>query len=529
MSASADRAPPPARSALGRLALAGALLLGEYLLLSFAVDAQSVLGRGGAWQIAGHAGAVGPLLLVVAAALVLSSAGRREGLGPLATGPVRLGPVLVHAALAVALGAVTWLAFGRREAPPGPPLLWLLALGGTALGGALTLYHALVGDFRWLGRALPRVALVGGALGVAAWLAGLASSLLWEPLADATFVTASIVLDGLGFTLEVDYAARVIGLEGFYVSVAPVCSGVEGIGLYLVLMTGFIVHDRATLRLPRALVLLPLGVGVVWLGNALRIAGLMVLGARVNAEVAVGSFHSKAGWALFSAITVGMALLARSSPLLSRREAPRELLSSPATPWVLPLVTWLGVGLVTSSLAEAYDPLYGLAVVAAGAVLWRHRAVHRTWLERPSLAAWFLGLLVGAVWLAVPVEGTTVAPGEGWSAALLVVWLVARVVGAVIVVPICEELAFRGFLARWLTGRDFVAVRYQDLSWIGIVASSVAFGLLHERWVLGVATGLAFALLVRQRGRLVDAVAAHAVSNLVIAAFTLATGAWHHW
>ncbi|GEM_PF-4966851 len=102
----------------------------------------------------------------------------------------------------------------------------------------MTLHPALVGALRWFGRAPLRLALAGGGLGEVAWLPRLAASLLGELLSETTFVTVSMVLDGLGYALQIDHAVCVIGLEESPASVAPVCSGVGGIGLFQAHMTG---------------------------------------------------------------------------------------------------------------------------------------------------------------------------------------------------------------------------------------------------------------------------------------------------
>jgi membrane protease YdiL (CAAX protease family) len=47
--------------------------------------------------------------------------------------------------------------------------------------------------------------------------------------------------------------------------------------------------------------------------------------------------------------------------------------------------------------------------------------------------------------------------------------------------------------------------------------------------LLGIFAGLAFALVLRWKGRMGDAVVAHAVSNLLLAAWVLGLGDWAQW
>ena len=64
-------------------------------------------------------------------------------------------------------------------------------------------------------------------------------------------------------------------------------------------------------------------------------------------------------------------------------------------------------------------------------------------------------------------------------------WLFFRVVGSVIIIPVAEELAFRGYLTRRLISSDFRSIPPGHLTWISFFASSLLFGVLHGRWLAG--------------------------------------------
>jgi CAAX prenyl protease-like protein len=100
----------------------------------------------------------------------------------------------------------------------------------------------------------------------------------------------------------------------------------------------------------------------------------------------------------------------------------------------------------------------------------------------------------------------------------------------VITVPVSEELAFRGFLLRRLISADFESVSFQRWSFLAVVVSSLAFGLLHgDRWIAGTMAGVLYAVAQRWRGRIGDAVAAHAVTNALICIWVLWGGHWSLW
>ena len=112
---------------------------------------------------------------------------------------------------------------------------------------------------------------------------------------------------------------------------------------------------------------------------------------------------------------------------------------------------------------------------------------------------------------------------------LAAVWIIGRLLGAVLVVPIVEELAFRGFLLRRIIGSEFETVPYGRWSWPAAIASSLVFAASHQQWVGGFVAGLLYAYTQKRRGLLSDAIVAHAVTNALIAAQVLLASHWSLW
>jgi CAAX prenyl protease-like protein len=113
--------------------------------------------------------------------------------------------------------------------------------------------------------------------------------------------------------------------------------------------------------------------------------------------------------------------------------------------------------------------------------------------------------------------------------ALRVGWVGFRVIGSVLTVPIAEELAFRGYVLPKLVAANFESVRPGQFTWWAYLGSSMLFGLLHGRWLAGTLAGIGYALALRQRGQLADAVVAHMTTNALIAAYVLSQQAWSLW
>ena len=101
------------------------------------------------------------------------------------------------------------------------------------------------------------------------------------------------------------------------------------------------------------------------------------------------------------------------------------------------------------------------------------------------------------------------------------------VAGSVVTAPIPEELAFRGHCSA-VCSPPFNQVTFQ-FTWISFLLSSLLFGALHGRSLLGTLADLLHAFAVCRRGRLPDAVTANATINALITPDVLITGKWNLW
>jgi len=493
----------------------------EYYAISGSVDAQLVaIARGGWWSALVNFELIArAAFLCTTCALVLMRPSRAElrRLGARAERALWLG----HALIFGLFWATTRVMFQSAEAPRGPALLWLASWGVIGVASAVTLCIGLIG----VPRARPAALL--GALGVGLSLAWLMNEFgwwtqnLWRPFSAAALTMAAFLLK-LGFAnVQVDSARYVLTLDDFAVHVEAGCSGLESMGMVLLLTLIYLAIFRRELRFPRALLLLPLGLMLTWLGNGLRLAIMLWIGARVDPELALGGFHSKAGWVLFSAIALGIAYLGHHSPWLSkeRERADSEQDRQLTTAFLLPLIVLLAIALVGGMLGHGDGGGYAVRMacgVLTLAVLWNKYSDLR-WREPGALGACLLGFSLGLIWLgsAWPFPAADPSGPSGF-------WLVVRALGFSTVVPLAEELAFRGYLLRVLQNRQFEQVSYRSGPWWAIAISSLVFGALHERWLAGTVAGALYALIQLRSGRLRDAVLAHASTNATLAVFALA-------
>ncbi len=520
-----------------RWALPIALLLAEYLTLSFVVD----------WPMAGPAVRLAGALRIAVPVAIGGGASawllaRRDlPRAPQGTAarlpPWRPCPALAVQPAAFALTAV----LAHRLMGEGAPPVSTGALGAWLACAAVTAILALASaaPLRWTLRFVAdrwRVPLFALALGLLSWRAAAAAEGLWGSLSAATLHSVAWLLRCVAGEVTVDPTQSLIGLRGFEVMVAPICSGVDGLGLVVLFQAVWISLRRARLRWARVLVLLPFGAVAALAANVVRIAVLILVGASGRDELAMGGLHSKLGWLLFVAIALGSVALAERVAWLQRSGDAATLEDGGVPPaaaaYLAPMLGALGAALVSSMWSEdSLDLWYGARIVVALTVL----VLFRASLPRPALSWSWVPVLIAAgvcaVWILWaggegrgPAEGLArMDPAARWS------WIAIRIAGSCLVIPLVEELAFRGFLMPWLVSPDFESLPRRAWTWPAVALSSLAFGALHQQWLVGTAAGLAFAAARLYRGRLGDAVLAHALCNAGVAAAVLLGDRWDLW
>jgi CAAX prenyl protease-like protein len=205
-----------------------------------------------------------------------------------------------------------------------------------------------------------------------------------------------------------------------------------------------------------------------------------------------------------------------------------------------PFAVYIAFLVAESLTRDAFDgrSLYAAQVAVVAALLaWFWPAYEE--LRRPVRAGagdWALAAATGAVvftlWINLDFEWAQLGAGRGVAGELAQgdgprTLVALRFVGAVLVVPLMEELFWRSFLTRWLDRGDFLAVDPRSVSWRSILIASVVFGAEHHLWLAGIVAGIAYGWLYRRTGSLWPVVAAHALTNLLLEVWVHRTGSWH--
>jgi exosortase E/protease (VPEID-CTERM system) len=523
-----------------RAAILGVLFFVEKFFLTQFVDlerADAALGIGAYFRIAQHFGF--RFIVALVAALIIFAFTRGKPWQSLTRSAPQMAYfrpawIAAHLALIACLAWLSSLLF--PSTPPSMPFAAVVCLWLTCGAAAIFCAFAAMAPLPlWLkaARALGNIWLYSAAAALAAAAAIPLTQALWRPTAAATFQLVRLILLPILPGLTADPATRVLGTHGFAVEILEFCSGLEGMSLILVFTIAWLWYFRKEYRFPRALLLIPFGVTLMFGLNAVRIAVLVLIGNAGNREVAVYGFHSQAGWIAFNAVAVGIAVWTRRSRWLNRSEEPLQgdQSDNPTSLFLMPLLAILAAGMLSHALSGKFEWFYPIRLFACLAVIviYRHRIAALDW--RGSWRGPLLGIGVFFVWIVgvhflasdygMPEALAAAPPPLRWG------WIVCRVAASVFTVPLAEELAYRGFLMRRLQARDFDSLAYERVGWFAVAASSVLFGAAHGAlWLPGSVAGFAYGWIVKRQGHLGEALTAHMTTNFLVAVVALGLGNW---
>jgi len=191
-------------------------------------------------------------------------------------------------------------------------------------------------------------------------------------------------------------------------------------------------------------------------------------------------------------------------------------------------------GLSRAELRWLYPVQVG-SVALLLALCWRRYHELRVPLPRPGqlLGAVGVGIAVFALWINLDAPWMTIGTSPGYDPRNdgEIDWLLAaiRIGGAMLVVPVMEELFWRSFVMRWADAADFEALDPARVGIKGFVLSCLLFGVEHNLWLAGIVAGVAYAALYMRHRNLWSSVLAHAVTNGLLGIWILVTGSWVFW
>ncbi len=530
-----------------RLLLLGALLFIEFLLFSLTFDAYSeALAESGRWfAFLAYSGRFAKMLVAVCAIFLLAIWDRRRAFWQFLLSKQQGHKYWIFLCLQVfwyfPFLIVSSMIFGGyfevEDIPEVAVVGWFLLLALMVFFWALS--FAPLGYWREVLVLEKRPIGVCFVVGLLAWVLAQYAQTLWGPLGDLTFRSSAFLLEIFYRDVFIDSSSNYLGVNDFIVHISRQCSGYEGIGLVVIFTSFYLFMFKDELRFPQTLLLFPIGIVAIWCFNVIRIVLLIYIGDSFSEAIAIGGFHSQAGWIAFLIVIFGLLIIAHRLPFFSRRPASPDATLKPAglslpVALLIPFIVLMASVILTSAFTADIVWLYPLRVIAVAAALafcWKTYSLKRySFRVEPVLA----GILVFIVWmLAVPNDfqqnQTYSQIFAETGSAQVAFWILFRFLGTVITVPLVEELLFRGYLLARLTQQPVQLEGEINYSWKGIILTSLLFGLLHSNFLAGVFAGVIYGV-VRYRGAsILDAVVAHAVTNFLLSVVVLAMGWWSIW
>jgi uncharacterized protein len=212
-----------------------------------------------------------------------------------------------------------------------------------------------------------------------------------------------------------------------------------------------------------------------------------------------------------------------------------------AVPYVLPFAVFIGL-LALQQLVPI--PAWVRFAVSMAAIFAVSLPVLKGRPSKPLLSV-LIGVLVFVIWIGPDV----IAPA--WRHSILFdnsvighpagntppaskndpVFLLFRIGISLIAVPILEELFWRGWLMRWIIdANDFERVPLGAYTPAAFWLVAVLFASEHGSfWDVGLAAGIIYNWWMMRTGNLWHCIAAHAVTNGVLAAWVVAGNHWQYW
>ena len=221
----------------------------------------------------------------------------------------------------------------------------------------------------------------------------------------------------------------------------------------------------------------------------------------------------------------------------------------PWLPYVLPMGVYMAFLLVQTNANLLW--LYPLKTLAVAGTLWWFRKEYEEFRPAVSWLGVAVGLIAIAIWIfgdrfypkvdelmlsfervlsrlmnSPPPKETMTPPFDPSGRYMFIGF---RIVGAVLVVPVMEELFWRAFLIRWLVNEDFKSVPVCTFTWPSFRITVGLFGAEHNQWLASLVCGALYNWLLYRTRSVFACVIAHAVSNAALAAWVLGTGDWKFW
>ncbi|MGA3026311.1 MAG: CAAX prenyl protease-related protein [Bryobacteraceae bacterium] len=209
--------------------------------------------------------------------------------------------------------------------------------------------------------------------------------------------------------------------------------------------------------------------------------------------------------------------------------------------YVVPFAVFLGFLALQSVVGWPAWVDFPLRVAVLAAVLLLYSWPVIAWKPRHLLPTLALGVAVFVIWVAPDVlvphyrqhwlfQNALTGAARSTLPSHDPFVLTFRVVRAVVIVPIVEELFWRGWLMRRLIAADFREVPLGAYAPLSFWVTALLFASEHgPYWEVGLVAGILYNWWMIRTKSLADCILAHAVTNAVLCAWVILAGRWEYW
>ena len=214
----------------------------------------------------------------------------------------------------------------------------------------------------------------------------------------------------------------------------------------------------------------------------------------------------------------------------------RKLISQyPAIPFIAPFATFIVLLALRSNYPLRVIIVTGVLLLVAPRISWR---------PVQPLASVAFGILVFVIWVGPDVLWPSYRDHwlfqNNWMGMVKssldpglqsdVTFLIFRCLGTALLVPVIEELFWRGWLMRYIIKPGFTTVPLGTYSALAFWVTALLFASEHGPfWDVGLLAGMIYNGWMIRTKSLADCMLAHGVTNACLAGYVLTQDQWQYW
>ncbi len=218
-------------------------------------------------------------------------------------------------------------------------------------------------------------------------------------------------------------------------------------------------------------------------------------------------------------------------------------------PFILPFTLYLVFSQFLSHFPDQYPVLYGITIILVGLsaiILLRGKKIIKMHSQiAPGILFGIIGIIAWILICRLQLEQSITQFLPEWlrpearasynpfqsidNTTGQIAFIMVRLLGLAILVPVIEEVFWRGFLLRWIISPDWQQEKIGVFTIKSFIWINFLFALAHPEWFAAFVYSALITILLYWKRDLWNCIVAHATSNLLLGGYVLYTGNWGLW